>query len=921
MKTLQLSFIFVLLLFPFSGHSQDCEKEISTSPVAPYNNHAFPLGRYNPWINSAFNIGELENGNVPPMPLNNQIAWQMSDFVFGSAFEMWNPYTSAGTSGRRYSYLHSTGIDFENLDYKWEDGWEVLHIGLGFYPNGEEIQVASTQRAYSTGVNQPSNPRIPYIILYNRYRGTLRVFMNLFTSFGGYSDILIWLEFEDENPSGLSGILRHLESFDRPLNQTTNVKRHESFNPNSGGSSRWLSADFQIGYDPCICGKNQKWKISLMGIESFDVNLYGRGVNLELPISDGNGNPNYDLDWLSSNGIEDGLSGGNQIFTKMEGLVNDYKGALDKYEQDSEEYADYMEKKATMDAFKSFIVDGVSGLIPAGGALKSWFLKPKDGDPGNIKGASKGLLGSGYDQLSMGINPKTSAPKAPDMPMASYSEMRFEGTIEGTSQTETIGPFFIPGSYDESSTLSNLDPFNYPVYNAPTGIAALVETPSPLFAFSSTTSVYNSLTVGDGWDLEGPGETIIKHIENITELNMRFDEQPQIHLNPSLDFDMTKTASYFMVEVVLKNNLPSTLEQTYYLGGYTPLDGHVFYQDHDWQSETDNGRFYNFKSPWIMLEDLNQQVFQLKVRRSCETQTRQYLSQNPLPPFIVEEPNWILEDLNFEIEEIRLKILHDNYFDQIGSNGEQVNTTQVFSYQLYNANEEVNFLNDDGPWTTDASGYFGQYIPGLIELGNENITLSHPYIHHISGTEIFINAQKVHINGPLQIQPGYILAIQALEEVQVEPGASLNPNVHLSIKKDFYNTPEFQYSDNTTVQNFCDNNTYQANIPSSALRTRIESEIEDESAVEYLKIKELPTQNIKLFPNPANSQIWISSSSAPISEIQIIDIAGRILIHEKPGDSDLNRVLVNINSLQTGIYIVQTQCGNERSSQKLVVGK
>jgi len=396
----------------------------------------------------------LENGNVPPMPLNNQIAWQISDWVFGSTFEMWNPYTPAGTPGSRYSYLHPTGIDFEFLDYKWEDGWEVLHIGLGFYPNGEGIQIPNAQRAYSAGVNQSSNTRVPYILFYNRYRGTLWVFMNLFTSFSGYSDILVWLEFDDESTSGLSGILRHLEPFDRPLDQTTNVKRQECYNPNSGGSSRWFSADFQIGYDPCICGKNQKWKISLRGIESFAVNLYGRCVTVELPISDGNGNPNYDVDWLSSNGLQDGLAGGNQIFTKMEGLVEDYKDAMDKYEQDSQGYADYVQKKAVMDAFEGFIVDGALGFVPAGGALKSWFLKPKEPDETGsnfssyIKGASKGLLGYGYDQLSMGNNPKTSEPKAPDMPTASYSEMRFEGEIFGTSQPEVIGPFFIPGSFD-----------------------------------------------------------------------------------------------------------------------------------------------------------------------------------------------------------------------------------------------------------------------------------------------------------------------------------------------------------------------------------------------------------------------------------------------------------------------------------------
>jgi hypothetical protein len=199
MKTIyQLIFLALFLAFNVSVVAQDdCNKDISTNPDQPFNNHPFPSNRYNPWINSDFDIGELDGSSVPPMPLNNQIAWQISDFVFGNTFEMINPYQPAGTPNDRYNYLHPTGLDFEDRDYQWEDGWEILYIGLGFYPNGEPIQNAAPLRAYSSDTNVPSNPRVPYIILYNRYRGTMRVFMNLFTTFGGYSDIRIRLQFEE----------------------------------------------------------------------------------------------------------------------------------------------------------------------------------------------------------------------------------------------------------------------------------------------------------------------------------------------------------------------------------------------------------------------------------------------------------------------------------------------------------------------------------------------------------------------------------------------------------------------------------------------------------------------------------------------------------------------------------------------------
>jgi hypothetical protein len=604
MKNLRLkTAICLILFFTVQGlFAQDCEKNISTNPDQPFNNHPFPSNLYNPWINSDFDIGGLNaNGNVPPILLNDELNWELST----SNFSFNNPYTSSGTTSidGRYNYLHPAGVDFEFRDYHWEDGWELLHVGLGFYPNGEPINTVAPQRAYSSSYTVPSNPVVPYIIFYNRYRGTLRIFANLFTDFSNYTDVHIQLFFEDESPSGLSGILRHLEAFDRPLDQTTNVTMHESFNPNSGGNNRWFSADFQLGYDPCTCGKNQEWTINFYGIEEFELEMYGRGVEIEIPIADGQGNPNYDVDWLSSNGIEGGLEGGNQIFTKMEGLVEDYKDAMDKFEQDSQEYADYLEKKAVMDAFKGFIVDGVSGLVPAGGALKSWFLKPKGGDPSNfasyIKGASKGLLGSGYDQLSMGINPKTSAPKPPDMPTASYSELRFDGDITGVSEPAIIGPFFIPGSYDESSALSNLDPFNYPAYNVPVGLSALLQTPSPLVYFDTEIDYSSNHTPSDPCEWCPP--TQVKY-ETKSDFEFRFEDEFVIALNPSLDFDMDRTATYVQLEVTLENdytanNVSEIGELTIpinFIGPYPNLSFERFIQEEDHQIKV-------YQSKWVLL--------------------------------------------------------------------------------------------------------------------------------------------------------------------------------------------------------------------------------------------------------------------------------------------------------------------------------
>ena len=227
MKALIISaLIFILLSIHSIAMAQEaCEKDISTNPMAPYNLHSFPGNRYNPWINSNFDIGELSFEAVKLIKLNEQLTWS-SDFISlaGNAdLEMINPYTSDGTPHARYKYLHPNDVHFTLRDYHWKDGWELLWIGTGYYPNGEPVNTLQPTRAYPLSFPSPGNSNVPYIALYNRYRGTMRIFMNLVTDFSSYADVRTELNIKGEG--NLSGILRHLEPYDRALDQTTNIDK------------------------------------------------------------------------------------------------------------------------------------------------------------------------------------------------------------------------------------------------------------------------------------------------------------------------------------------------------------------------------------------------------------------------------------------------------------------------------------------------------------------------------------------------------------------------------------------------------------------------------------------------------------------------------------------------------------------------
>lgn len=75
----QLLTLFSLLVFQGSFlHAQDfCTKDISTNPLAPYNNEFSQTysSLTNPWINSNFNIGALSGvGNATQIPINTTLS-------------------------------------------------------------------------------------------------------------------------------------------------------------------------------------------------------------------------------------------------------------------------------------------------------------------------------------------------------------------------------------------------------------------------------------------------------------------------------------------------------------------------------------------------------------------------------------------------------------------------------------------------------------------------------------------------------------------------------------------------------------------------------------------------------------------------------------------------------------------------------
>jgi hypothetical protein len=64
--------------------------------------------------------------------LNNFIGGMVSPFSTNMPFE--------------YNYLNQNGALPQNCDIHWQDGWELMYMNLGFFPNKENINTYNPLR-------------------------------------------------------------------------------------------------------------------------------------------------------------------------------------------------------------------------------------------------------------------------------------------------------------------------------------------------------------------------------------------------------------------------------------------------------------------------------------------------------------------------------------------------------------------------------------------------------------------------------------------------------------------------------------------------------------------------------------------------------------------------------------------------------
>ena len=910
---------------------------------------------HNPWLNTGFNwylVREIGD-NRPIRLFPSQVSWD-HPYYGGDidTLDMLNPYS--GSMPTQFKYMRNDDVAPANWDYRWEDGWELLWMNMGYYPDGHSTKNPAPGSYYDVHDDpfEPIPANIPYFVLYNRYRGLLRLVSNVWYPTGSnYSNINAALKFtlNSQAESKVTGLLRNASAYDVALSEPTAITAVHAPRFHAPDFTQWLVADFQMAYDPCSCQSQGELEFEFTAFNILDVDIIGRSVAIDVPINDNNYSTREFLNISDVN--VDSYVPGTEIYQNMDRLADQYRERQLQYLEDLDTYNQFAPLRmaleiAGIESVGKFIANGITNITLTD-SLYTWInldspllLSPLaqvallDSDldlpkplleldtvvvrqfSEKAKKQISNVFGNFSSEIFSAVSP--GKPKPPTVPVATIEESVYKGTITGIDTTYSSAmalPGSLPNAFPSGTTL---EPHRLPVYNEVLGQVALLETPEPIAYWNIPETTVEVTQPYQPFYCERK-----ERWTNETSVNLKFEQDWLFALNAALDFDMEKTNTYAQLVINVRYNTPSH-EDLYMVDDYVLENESNLIIDSD--SMRVSGLDPGYRSEWIRIEDFNQHVFSWS-RKSVFDINKYGEWSADLGSYICTDSDNIQDNPNITPSslvpelEIKLKVMHDFYFDQIGSSDEQVNVMQVYSYLLYSNQNNINFLNTNGPWATDPTGYFDAYISGLVSIGNEDITLSHPYVSQVIGNEIFINAQKVLITGELEIPGGYSLVIQALEEIKLAPAVtSLNPNIHMRIKKDFYDTPVFEYADDGDVAAFCNNsNAYQANFPTAALQERINQQLAEEA----IRKSESPTAgstSLLIFPNPARSELTLRASGGGLGHITIYDTSGRPVMQANAGGG-ASEHRMDIGAIAPGIYIVQATCGDEVHAEKLVVAR
>jgi hypothetical protein len=943
------SFIYIFFCSSLLFSQTDCDNNVSTDYQNPTNDY---LPRN---LLTDNDIRFLNRTNFYPLtPAGELEDFDLTNMIWSGTtlLEMDNIWSDQTLP--YYNYISKTPIPVS------KNGWELLLINLGRYPD-DVTEVT----------NNESFQAIPYIVIYNRYSGVVRVFAN----FGldnvppiGADAVEIILAFKNPQTPNVNGLARLYQGQDQALNDSTKIKTMKAIAKATNSARQWFSADFQVAYDPCTCYNPSQLQLSFNQIKSESIELHGRSLSVDDDIINNSLQVNT-FNFFSSFDYQgnDTEKGGILIYKGLQNLVDDYITRYNDYLIDSANVQFHNEiVENNLGALKmlKYMLTAVltfganPSAIDIGPAqLTDWypkmneiygdFIKKADStfDIDKILEIGKKVLGSNAKTFIEQDFEKLPTPSAPTpTPSITFSEMHFKGQI--LDQSPKGGPtFYTPGTYGTKATKiivenDTIDPiissmYSYPVYNDVLGTFALLNTPKLILSErpvpGTSTTLSKTITLSNGvttpityksWtrefqfklseDIKYALNTVLDIEKHNVKAQLRFKSKNKYIFTNGQEFNTFIDPNYTTNVVSTNQNVNAFDPLRSYSG--TPFTNNVY---NGWGPFLPSGSSTYpddtaiFETPFIPLNSFYNFIPSVGLKQEFFSLTGDYISE--------------LNGVTLDFFDVELVLMIDIQYQTINTSNNKNTTVQILSFKIPSSN--ISKIS-----TSLAPNLFQQldmtpYNENL-EFGTTLFNGSQVRGCKLSGSLYTCQAwNDITISGNLSTSNGYSVNIKAGNSITTIDEGSISPEIILSIIPVLdYSHPMYQ-SNSTYVDSFCRNKNPQGqnymgnlvNINKTVQDSTNVSQNGTSSQNEQDSILAKSDFDFQLYPNPSSqlTRVVVEGNESGLATLSVFDVMGKeqnLIIQGQNGQFNFD-----VSPLAKGMYFVRLNTIGASKTKQLIV--
>lgn len=806
-----------------STGSTNCTNGTNTNPNSTYTSpqsNTFKENTFD-WTQQSFPINKSDYQNFAPFVPSNPLS---------------NPYYS---NASYLSYI-AKGAD---SDFEPEDGWELIKQDFGY--------VYDATSGTWDGANQTSyNKPIAYFVLYNKYSAKLRVLATTPSQNGTADKVQVNLALVNPNDNPwvnqtvyddhkASAIFAHSQPIAAKLTDKTEVAMVSSIAAFPMSTQDFFYADFQLAYDPCVCLFQSALHVTFMKIESAAITLNGKVLGTQQTMAsissssgsmygDGDASEDFYTQFFAEGQNVQSIS---QHYSDIENLIDDIEAQSSSAAPELKKMKDWL-KLASI----------VTTVNPKAKALKTGVT----------------FMAKYVDFMIMQGN---KGKKVSPTIITSY--MNASGTAITNTQLNG-GDFYFanPGScgadlrpeYAQTNS-SGTEP-NYPMYNEPVGLFALIE--SPEIKRHTRSQNFWSLANYDLCPIDSTTKypsLVRKYIDNMEIVWQLDGDDFKFAFHPIVN--RSKTIIEAAIEV---KGFPDLMNCEGNNDVSSRTNTNVFKVDED-----ENG-VPRYMTDFVQLSCLNEVIFDLGFDYDGDGDAYN---------------NAIDNLLNAEV----YVVFTIFYTFNVDAYGNEMVSSQIVKYPL-----DIQSVASDPRFMPNNLRY-PEYdrlrdVSGDITINTTNY--SNPSIQAI------VSRGTITIDGDLTNQNTNDILIQAQEGINVINGSSIGEGINLKVApvSEYFcsSTTPIPQMTTSELNTFCSGSSYRAKNFAS-LPGGNENHVES-STIDLF--------NIVAYPNPAHDNLNLASSNE-LTHVQILSIQGTII---ETFDLNSSNLEISLSSYPKGVFFI-----------------